>query len=134
MKDYFEEKQEDVISLIGRIALRVIVASLLVLAVFVTAKVSFQFGQSIFYQKPVEEAPGRDIEFEVLEGDTASEVAARMKEAGAVSSELPFSIQLRLYGTEFVPGTYIVNTSMTPRQILEVLGEGPQEEGTHGSD
>ena len=119
----------DIVGLVGKIAGRVIIVSLVILAVFVTAKYSFSFGQSIFYQKPMEEAPGRDITFVVEEGDTASEVADRLFDEGAVRAAGPLKIQSDLYGVEYLPGEYIINTSMTPKQILSVFQAAGQAGG-----
>lgn len=118
---------DSVIELIGRIAGRIIFAALLVLALFVTARFAFGFGESIFYQQPVEPEPGHDVTFTVEEGDTAETVAERLKEMGVIAEALPYRIQSDLYKTEYVPGDYTVNTSMTPRQIIRVFDAAEKE-------
>lgn len=121
------KENDSIAELIGRIAGRIIIAALLVLAIFVTARYAFRFGESIFYQKPVDPAPGRDVTFTVEEGDTAETVSRRLKEMGVIAEAFPYKIQSDLYKTEYVPGDYEINTSMTPRQIISVFGAAEKE-------
>ena len=123
-----ERNDSGAAAVIGGIAARVIVAALLVLAVFLVAKYAYGFGKSIFYQEPAEPAPGRDIVFTVEEGDTAAGVAENLKKAGVILEDYPFTIQSKLYKVDFVPGEYELNTSMTTRGILRVFEDAENKD------
>ncbi|MDO4488251.1 MAG: aminodeoxychorismate lyase [Eubacteriales bacterium] len=112
---------------VGRIAKKIIVAALFVLAVFVITKYSFKFGSDIFYQAPLEEAPGRDIEFVIKEGDGGSEIAERLKNLDLITNEPAFRVMTIVYGAEFYPGEYTINTSMTTKELLDAISLTEEE-------
>lgn len=117
------EKEESAVSVVGRLAGRLILMSVAVLVLFLAARYSFDFGKSIFYQKPVAEAPGTDVSFELPEGTGYSGLAKILFEKGVVSNELAVAVQAQLYKTELEPGHYTVNTSMTTKEILTAVNE-----------
>lgn len=47
---------------------------------------------------------------------------------GLIDNELAARFQMKFYEYETVPGTYTLNTSMTSKEILRLLSEGPEEE------
>ena len=100
------------------VAGRIIVISLLVLAVYLSVSRSFAFGHAIFYQHPVEEAPGRDMEIRITEETDMDGLASALYTEGLISNELAFRIQGRLYKVRLHPGSYVLNTSMTTKEIL----------------
>ena len=120
-------------NLISGVAGRVIIGALLVLLVFEGVRLSFDFGHAIFYQEPVEAAPGTDHKVELPQDTSISDAGALLKEAGLIRNELAFDIQGRLYQTKLYPGEYTLNTSMTTKEILEKLNtEGETYEEAAG--
>jgi len=118
-----KENEESAVSVIGRLAARLILVTVSVLILFVAAKYAYSAGKDIFYQPPMEDAPGRDITVEIGEGTDYSALAALLKQKGAVRNETALAVQARLYKTELYPGQYTVNTSMTPKEILTEINE-----------
>lgn len=116
-----KEREDSAVNVIGRLAGRLILVAVFVLVLFVLSGYAFDFGKSIFYQKPMEEPPGTDVIIELAEGDGPGELAEKLKEKGVIADELAVSVQARLYKTELVPGEYTVNTSMTTRQMLGTI-------------
>jgi len=112
---------------LGDLAGRVIFTALLVLVVYVSARWCFEFGHSLFYQEAAEEAPGRDVEIEIKEGMGVDQVAAMLAKQGIIVNETAFRVQGRLYKTSLYPGSYEVNTSMTPKEILKSLNISKEE-------
>ena len=45
---------------------------------------------------------------------------------GLIRNELAVRIQKMFYDYEIYPGTYTLNTSMTSKEILQVLNEKPE--------
>ncbi|MCQ2400890.1 MAG: aminodeoxychorismate lyase [Lachnospiraceae bacterium] len=110
-------------AVIGSIAGRVIVSAVMVLVIFVAVRYSFTFGKAVFYQAPVEKAPGRDIEIEVTEGMGNKAVAEALYDAKAIRNDTAFSVMERVYKAKLFPGIYTVNTSSTSKEILLSLME-----------
>ena len=113
--------------LLGGLAGRVIVAALLILLTFEGLRFCFDFGHAIFYQQPVEAAPGTDHVVTLQEDDTMQSVAQDLKEEGLIRNETAFIIQGQLYQINLFPGEYTLNTSMTTKEILEALNTDPEE-------
>ena len=113
--------------LLGGLAGRVIVAALLILLTFEGLRFCFDFGHAIFYQQPVEAAPGTDHVVTLQEDATMQSVAQHLKEEGLIRNETAFIIQGQLYQINLFPGEYTLNTSMTTKEILEALNTDPEE-------
>ena len=103
------------------ISVRVIIIAAMVLALFVGAKYCFSMGFQIFYQEPMEEAPGHDVDFVIKEDADAAAVAAALEEEGLIKNDHAFMIAEKLYNINIYPGTYQLNTSMTVKEMLEAI-------------
>ena len=115
--------EESAVSVIGRLAARLILVTLSVLALIVAAGFAFNAGKDIFYQPPVEEEPGTDIAVEIMEDTDYTALAELLEKKGAVRNGTAVAVQARLYKTVLYPGTYTVNTSMTTKEILTAINE-----------
>ena len=93
----------------------------------------YAFGHSIFYATAVESAPGTDKTITIPEGQSAKESVQLLHDVGLISNELAVEIQLKFYDYKIQPGTYTLNTSMTSKEILQVLNEKKTEETKDGS-
>lgn len=112
-----------------RICTKLIVAALLVLLLYEAVAKGFSFGYQVFYSKAAEESPGRDVSVVLEDGTTIAEAAGLLKEKGLIENKFSFRFQSLFYEYETVyPGTYELNTSMTPKEILKLLNEKPMEE------
>ncbi len=87
----------------------------------------YAFGHAIFYSTPVEEAPGTDRTIRITEDESDAEVADDLEMSGLVDNALTVRFLIRFYDYEMQPGTYTLNTSMTAKEMLQVLDAGPEE-------
>lgn len=111
------------------ISLRLILYVLIILLLYEAVVRGFAFGHSVFYAEAVEEAPGHDITVVMEEGESVSEAAKALADKGLIKSEAAFLFQSRFYDYDTIyPGTYALNTSMTSKEILQLLNEKPEEE------
>ena len=80
----------------------------------------------------MEEEPGRDVVVIIEKGMGNLEVGAELESKGLVRDGNLFMIQLMLsaYKDEIKPGTYILNTSMTPKEMMIIMAEEPEVEET----
>lgn len=116
-----------VTGILGGIAGRVIIAALLLLITFEGLSFCFDFGHDIFYQQPVEAAPGTDHVITLEDGATMDSVADQLEENGLIRNKAAFIIQGELYKINLYPGDYTLNTSMTTGEILNALNTDPEE-------
>lgn len=115
------------------IAVRVIVYSLLIVAIIKGSQVAYNFGHEIFYISSVEEAPGRDVSIRISKGETATDVAEQLEDKGLIKNRASFYVQCWFFEYDINPGTYVLNTSMTPREMLEMIDAGPDTDAASGS-
>jgi UPF0755 protein len=73
-----------------------------------------------------EPAPGESARVQVVKGDTLSDVAAKLEEAGIIESALVFELQARYegYGTELKTGHYTFQSGQDSGKILHKLTVG----------
>ena len=76
----------------------------------------------------MEEAPGTPRVVTIKTGEAAAESAHTLARLGLIDNELAFQVQMKFYEYEIYPGTYTLNTSMTAKDILQMLNEKPAEE------
>ena len=109
------------------ISFRLILYALAILLIYKGATRGYEFGHEIFYASAMAAAPGRDMEIQVEAGASVSAVGKTLEKEGLINNQYPFIIQAMVYDYEIQPGDYILNTSMTSREILDILSEDAQE-------
>lgn len=115
-----------VISICGKL----IIYALVILLLFEGATRGFAFGHEVFAAEPMAEEPGSDKAVIVEEGESDMDVARMLKSQGLIRNEFAFWIQARFYDYDFYPGTYTLNTSMTTKEMMQILSEEPNETET----
>lgn len=104
---------------------------LALLIVYVTVSVSFtafDFGYRVFTEPPMEEEPGHNVSVTIEESMDGGEIGKELEAKGLVRSASLFQIQLSLsaYVEKILPGTYVLNTSMTAKEMMVEMST-PQE-------
>ena len=98
----------------------IIKAILAIAAIFILA--------GIFYWRGVNTAvsKGGDVNFSVAKGESVKEIAQNLKNAGLIKSKLYFEIYVWQKGwqSKFQAGEYILNPTLTIREIVKVFVEG----------
>ena len=114
-----------------KLGMTLIVALLILYATISISLVGFDFGYRVFTEPAMEEDPGRDVVVTIDKGMGASEIGAELERVGLVRDKNLFMIQLMLsaYKDEIQPGTHILNTSMTPKEMMIVMSEEKETEG-----
>lgn len=112
------------------IAVRVIVYSLLAVVIIKGSEISYNFGHEIFYVSSVDEAPGRDVSVRIPKDADAMDTAEQLESLGLIKNEASFYVQCWFFQYDINPGTYTLNTSMTPREMLELIDTGPESDSS----
>lgn len=112
------------------------VAAIALILVFVyrTAVKAYDYGYRIFEDRPIAEAPGRDVSVSITEGKSAREIGEILESKGLVEDGMIFYLQnlLSSHKDELKPGVYTLNTSMKAEEMMEIMSyeaEGEEEFG-----
>lgn len=107
------------------VSIKLIIYAVVFLLLYEGVTRGYAFGYEVFRPSPMAAPPGVD-KVVTIEEDSASEVAAQLKQLGLIPNEIIFLIQDKFYDYKIYPGTYTLNTSMTSKDILQMLNEEPE--------
>ncbi len=115
-----------------KLGITMILAMLILYGTISVSLIGFDFGYRVFTEPAMEEEPGRDVVVVIEKGMGDMEIGAILEKKGLVRNGTLFMIQLKLsaYADELHPGTYVMNTSMAPKELMMMMAEEPETEGT----
>ncbi len=117
-----------------RVSLRLIIYALIILILYEGVTVGYEFGHEIFASTAVAPEPGTDKTVVVEEDRSALQVGRLLEEEGLIRNAYAFWIQSMFYEYDIYPGAYVLNTSMTSRDMLELMSIKPEkQEGEPGT-
>ena len=98
------------------------------------ARMSYVFGYSIFNEQAIASEPGQDVLVEIPEGASTREIADILVKNDLIESGWIFIAQERLssYHGKLQSGTYLLNTSEKPTEMMRILA-GKDTEGQPGA-
>ena len=91
----------------------------------------YDFGYRVFTEDAIANEPGQDVLVNITSDMSRMEIGELLEEKKLVRDGKLFYIQLMLsaYSKKIQPGTYTLNTSMTPKEMMVLLaGEEPATE------
>ena len=94
-----------------------------IVGVIYIGKSAYDFGYEIFNQEAMDnEENGRDVTVVIKEGDSVYQIGKTLKKKGLIDDAKIFVAQemLSSYKGKLQPGTYILSTSMTPDEMMEI--------------
>ena len=108
------------------IILSVIFYLLVIVAISKMCTYAYDFSYQVFGNVAVAEAPGTDVEFTVNDSESTMSVASKLEYNKLVVNKYSFYVRAKLSssgsgGKPILPGTYILNTSMSYEQILSTI-------------
>lgn len=90
---------------------------------FAVMVLGYYFGYSVFAEQGGN-GTGIEVEVVVEEGDTLSQVAGELYDAGLIEDRLVFMFQAHFYEYRITPGLYTLNDAMTYEEIFIQLEGG----------
>ncbi|MBR5967240.1 MAG: endolytic transglycosylase MltG [Lachnospiraceae bacterium] len=103
------------------IGIAIIFYAVVVYGIKKAAGYSYDFAYQLFGNTSVEAAPGRDVKITILKGESSMNIASKLEDAKLVTSKYSFYLKLKLKDYEVMPGTFVLNTSMTYDDILKII-------------
>lgn len=107
---------------------RLIVLALVVMLLYEGVQRGYEFGHEIFYASSIDPEPGHDKHVSIKEGTSAAQTAKKLKSLGLIDNEYSFIIQSVFFDYQVYPGDYTLNTSMTSKEMLQIMNENAPEE------
>lgn len=106
-----------------RRVVHILLLVLLVIFLIFLGRTAYRYGYAVFNEKGVEAAPGKDVTVAVRSDMTVKELADVLSKHGLIEDTGVFLILERISGMHeaYVSGTYKLNTSMTPTEILRII-------------
>ncbi|HJA94678.1 MAG TPA: endolytic transglycosylase MltG [Candidatus Eisenbergiella merdipullorum] len=109
---------------------KIVVMVLIVMVVYRFGNMAYTYGERLFGEPAMSDAPGEDVVVTIEGSDSVRDVADKLEEAGLIRDAQLFVIQEKLEGFKsgLQPGTYTLNTSETPEEMIEILSGASAED------
>lgn len=110
--------------------LKLFALAALVFLLYAYGKKAYSFGYQVVAQEALSRPPGKDVAVTLDNGMTGEELAELLEEKGLVRDAKVFYVQM-LFSKEkhqLKKGSYLLNTSQTPEEMLKVLSRQEETE------
>lgn len=87
---------------------------------------SYNFAYQLFGDVSVEAAPGHDVKVTIMKGESSMNIASKLEDAKIIVNRYSFYAKLKLKEYDIMPGTFILNTSMSYDDVLAVITDYSQ--------
>ncbi len=116
---------------VSAMIIKIVVAVVIIVAVFRLAVYAYDFGYKVFADVPVSDGEGRTVSVVISEGLGNRELAKMLEQKGLVDDANVFYIYELLSDyrkKELKPGTYELSTAMNAEEMLEILCDDGEEQ------
>lgn len=121
------------IRMIVSISLNALFIAVAVVIVVTVGTKAYTFGNKIFNETAVDTVENaRTVEVTISSGVSAKNLASQLYDKGIIEDKTLFYFQVKLsdYKDKFKDGTYSLNTSMKPTDIMKILSGVDDSEDT----
>lgn len=103
-----------------KIAFSIMVALIILYGTISVAVIAYDYGYRIFTEAPMDEDAGRRVRVTIEPGMNGKEIGEMLVERGLIRDANLFVLQMKLsiYDGKILPGEYILNTSMTAKEMM----------------
>ncbi len=121
-------KNPFVMKLLMKLSLTILIVGInVIFYVFVYNKIadladqSYDITYRVFGNEPMDKKGGRDVKVTILKGESSMNIASKLYDAKLIPDKYSFYLKLKLKEYEIMPGTFVLNTSMSYDDILEAI-------------
>ena len=116
-----------------RVSWKLIVYAVVALLMYEGVTRGYAFGHDIFSSSAMASEPGVDMRVTIKDEEEVADIGTALERAGVIKSRYAIIIQCIFYdyGTSDHPvegGTYLLNNSMTSKEIILALRDGIEDE------
>lgn len=122
-------KSRNMMLSVAVVLLRIVIFAYLVMAIWDLGEASYSYCYRVIAQTAMEKEPGRDVSISYTKDMDIKELALLLEEKGLVEDATIFQLQLKVnkYEDKLENGSYKLNTSMTPEQMMQILAGEVEE-------
>lgn len=108
-----------------KITFTIMMFLLVIYGIMHVSLVAFDFGYRVFTESAIDEEPGTAVEVTIKENMGSSEIGKLLYEKGLIRDANLFVLQHQLsaYADTILPGTYTLNTAMTPKEMMMKMSD-----------
>lgn len=108
---------------VGFICLKVAVFVLICFCIIYLGQTTYRYTHAVFSEQSMEEEPGRNVKISIPEKVSTSKLAEVLEKKGLIKDAAVFKLQMKMahFGDSVEAGTYELNTSMTPSEMIKIL-------------
>jgi UPF0755 protein len=94
---------------------------LVIILIVNVSKTAYKFTYQLYGPVSVDPAPGREVIFQVNKGESTMDIAGKLELNRVIVNKYSFYLKTKLQALAIMPGTYKINSSMTYKQILDII-------------
>lgn len=115
---------------VAAMLVRLLIVLVLLSSIYKLGFKAYDFGYRVFAEEAMTGEPGRDIEVTIPPGSSAMDIGEILEVSGLIRDKRLFFVQERLseFHGKLSPGDYTLNTSETPRDMMEIMARDDSEE------
>lgn len=111
----------DIIGYFLGVLLNLIFYVVVAFGIYFVAKNVYEFSYQVFGDRVCEAEPGRDVEIHIADGESTMDIAEKLYMNKVVVNQYTFYLKVQLFEYKIMQGTFLLNTSMTYDEILDVI-------------
>ena len=110
-----------VVSFILRLLLNIVLYILVIMLIVTASRKAYNFAYQLYGPVTVDEVPGREKPIQIRQGEGTMDVASKLELNRLVVDKNSFYVKAKFQDAIIIPGTYMLNTSMTYDEILDII-------------
>lgn len=111
----------DIFGFLLGVLLNIVFYVVVVFVLYQVAATVYEYSYQVFGDRVCEEAPGRDVQITIEDGESTMQIAEKLYMNKIVVNQYTFYLKVRLLEKKIMQGTFWLNTSMTYDEVLAVI-------------
>ncbi|ROR30626.1 UPF0755 protein [Mobilisporobacter senegalensis] len=111
----------NITSFVLHVFLNILFYVVVIYAITRLSTIAYDFTYQIFGNESLEQAPGRDIYIQIKSGESTMNVSSKLEINRVIKNKYSFFVKAKLKNQDLMPGTYLVNSSMSYEQIISII-------------
>lgn len=108
-------------SFVLRLLLNIIFFVLVIIFVIYGSRKAFDFTYQLYGPVSVDQEPGKVIPVKINKGEATMDIASKLELKRVIVDKYSFYFKTKLQNKVIMPGTYMVNSSMTYDEVLDII-------------
>lgn len=104
-----------------KILLNILFYVVVVVLIVKASGITYDFTYQIFGQVSAAPAPGHDVDIQIKKGESTLNIALKLETNKLIKNKYSFYVKAKLQSHAIMPGTYVLNTSMTYDEIFDII-------------